>query len=184
MNQKIKVLVTGIPSVAAWMVAEAVSNSQYMELLPCSLASSESFSNLVVIGGEPLMMLRPSNQKVLLEFSRPDVVIDFLMVSDDKQKEIVKMVKEKNGAEDIFFDLDNDAFARIKEEADIVLIVENWLKKNFPVIFGDEKIKITKKYRLIQIEQAELDWFFCSIGWEYLFLLHKITEGNPRPETY
>lgn len=76
MEERIKVAVMGLPRPGAWVMAEAIANSQDMELVPVSLTAPETLVDDVTVGGVPIRLFTPEKRQSMLFGVNPHVVID------------------------------------------------------------------------------------------------------------
>lgn len=76
-NEKIKVVVNGLPGKMAWAVAEAVCAADDMELLPFGLTGPEMPNRNFQIKCKQVEMFNLERRNLLCKYAKADIMVDF-----------------------------------------------------------------------------------------------------------
>lgn len=172
MKEKIKVAVMGLPKKSAWTMAEAITNSKDMELVPVSLTDSKTLVNDVTVGGVPIRLFTAEKRKSMLFGVKVDVVVDCM----DFQT-----IQQNIG----FYDQNNLPFVvgtaldtpPLTEEVVAFQLMKDFIHMN-PELSASYSLKVAETNRSVSFK------FTRNVAKETLGIIRSFSEKEAGPENF
>lgn len=95
MEEKIRVAVMGLPKKDVWTIAEAITKSKDLELVPISLTDSNATVESIVVGGVLVRLLTEEHRQAMLNVYSTDVDVFVDCMAPARTKKNIKFYNEQ-----------------------------------------------------------------------------------------